>query len=114
VNSSLLQYSAYVCSNFPTYVLFDCGACGGVGCDCSIFDLLRIYGANILPKAKLEGFFTLVFEALKDKVMLLLICAAIVSIILGALPWTSEDPVCTLSYYYYFCFSCVYILSLGK
>jgi len=48
----------------------------------------------MLPKQKLEGFFSLVFEALQDKVMLLLICAAIVSIVLGALPWTSEDPVC--------------------
>ena len=51
------------------------------------------YGRNILPKRELESFWSMLFDAAKDKVMIMLVCAAIVSIILGVLPYTSEDPV---------------------
>jgi len=50
------------------------------------------YGKNVLPPAPRETFFDIVFGALQDKILLLLIGAAILSIILGSIPATSHDP----------------------
>lgn len=46
-------------------------------------DRLRIFGDNRLPERKGKGFFQLAWEAYKDKVLLLLTAAAIISLALG-------------------------------
>jgi hypothetical protein len=51
------------------------------------------YGKNIIPVKQPDSFFFLIHEALKDKVMILLIMASIVSIVLGVLPWTTDSQV---------------------
>ncbi|KAH3757346.1 P-type ATPase [Pelomyxa schiedti] len=43
----------------------------------------RVFGINVLPEAKHKNFFQLWFEAVKDLTLIILIIAAIVSLILG-------------------------------
>lgn len=50
------------------------------------------YARNVLPEPPRETFLELVWAALQDKVLLLLIGAAVISIILGSMPWTSPEP----------------------
>eukprot|EP01111_Echinosteliopsis_oligospora_P001389 TRINITY_DN1211_c0_g1_i1.p1 TRINITY_DN1211_c0_g1~~TRINITY_DN1211_c0_g1_i1.p1 ORF type:complete len:1070 (+),score=352.31 TRINITY_DN1211_c0_g1_i1:121-3330(+) len=50
------------------------------------------YGENRLPPEEKDTVLDLVLEALSDKVMLILIGAAIISIILGSIPQTSDHP----------------------
>jgi len=50
------------------------------------------YSKNILPPAPTESLLELIIGALQDKILLLLIGAAVVSIILGSIPYTSENP----------------------
>jgi Ca2+-transporting ATPase len=50
------------------------------------------YAKNVLPPPPRETLLQLIFGALQDKILLLLIGAAIVSIILGSLPYTSDHP----------------------
>lgn len=52
-----------------------------------------MYGENILPKRELESFWHMLLDASKDRVMIMLVIAAIVSIVLGVIPYTSHDPV---------------------
>eukprot|EP00026_Physarum_polycephalum_P001291 Phypoly_transcript_01292.p1 GENE.Phypoly_transcript_01292~~Phypoly_transcript_01292.p1 ORF type:complete len:1073 (+),score=214.03 Phypoly_transcript_01292:60-3221(+) len=50
------------------------------------------YGRNVLPPAPRDTFLEIVWGALQDQILLLLIAAAVISIILGSIPATSEDP----------------------
>lgn len=50
------------------------------------------YGKNILPPTPRDTFLEIVWGALQDQVLLLLIGAAVLSIVLGSIPATSEDP----------------------
>jgi len=50
------------------------------------------YGRNVLPPAPRDSFLEIVWGALQDQILLLLIAAAVVSIILGSIPATSENP----------------------
>lgn len=43
------------------------------------------YGLNVFPEAPLESYFTLLFEALSDGTLLILIAAASVSLVIGIL-----------------------------
>eukprot|EP00727_Mastigamoeba_balamuthi_P001904 m51a1_g11710 hypothetical protein (1022) ;mRNA; f:62535-66059 len=52
------------------------------------------FGDNRLPKRDHKGFFSFFFEAIQDKVLIILIIAAIVSLVLGAVvrdPYESEE-----------------------
>ncbi|GAM20513.1 hypothetical protein SAMD00019534_036880, partial [Acytostelium subglobosum LB1] len=53
---------------------------------------VHIYGKNILPPPPHTPLWRIVLDALSDHILILLIVAAVVSIILGAVPATSEDP----------------------
>lgn len=44
---------------------------------------IKFYGSNILPTRKTKSFFRLIFEAMQDKVLIVLSIAAIVSLALG-------------------------------
>lgn len=55
----------------------------------AVFMRRHTYGANILPPVDRQTFFDFVKEALEDKTMLILIGAAVVSLILGM---TTPDP----------------------
>ncbi|KAH8692727.1 calcium-translocating P-type ATPase(PMCA-type),putative [Talaromyces proteolyticus] len=46
-------------------------------------DRIRVFGRNVLPDRKTNGFFKLFWEAYKDKIIILLTIAAVVSISLG-------------------------------
>lgn len=50
------------------------------------------YAKNILPPPPQETLWDMIFGALQDKILLLLIGAAIISIVLGSIPETSEHP----------------------
>lgn len=50
------------------------------------------YAKNILPPPPQETLFDMIFGALQDKILLLLIGAAVISIVLGSIPATSEHP----------------------
>jgi Ca2+-transporting ATPase len=51
--------------------------------DSRYVDRTRIFGRNKLPDRKTNGFFTLVWQACQDKIIILLAIAAVVSLALG-------------------------------
>eukprot|EP01031_Cornospumella_fuschlensis_P048696 gene48696-59620_t len=50
-----------------------------------ITSLRERFGVNVFPETPLDSFFTLLIEALSDMVLLILIAAATVSLIIGAI-----------------------------
>eukprot|EP00026_Physarum_polycephalum_P001641 Phypoly_transcript_01643.p1 GENE.Phypoly_transcript_01643~~Phypoly_transcript_01643.p1 ORF type:complete len:1033 (+),score=152.15 Phypoly_transcript_01643:95-3193(+) len=50
------------------------------------------YGRNVLPPRPVKSLWQILTVILADMVLRILIVAAVISIILGVLPWTSEDP----------------------
>ncbi len=44
---------------------------------------MYIVGVNVMPKIEPTGFFTLFFDALGDKTLMILMCSAFISILLG-------------------------------
>ena len=45
---------------------------------------MHFFGANAIPKGKSKGFFELMFDALGDTILIILMIAAVFSIIIGA------------------------------
>lgn len=58
----------------------------------SMDDRIRVYGANILPEKKSKSLLLLMWLALQDKILILLIIAAIVSLALGLYTDFSPPP----------------------
>lgn len=56
-------------------------------------DRIEIYGTNVLPTRVAKGFFQLCLEAMKDKVLILLTVAAIVSLALGLYETFGQDTM---------------------
>ncbi|EFA75309.1 P-type ATPase [Heterostelium album PN500] len=50
------------------------------------------YGKNVLPPPPHQPLYSIILDALSDHILILLIVAAVVSIVLGAIPYTSDDP----------------------
>eukprot|EP01113_Clastostelium_recurvatum_P039548 TRINITY_DN604_c0_g1_i1.p1 TRINITY_DN604_c0_g1~~TRINITY_DN604_c0_g1_i1.p1 ORF type:complete len:1064 (-),score=338.27 TRINITY_DN604_c0_g1_i1:106-3297(-) len=50
------------------------------------------YGKNVLPPPPRKTLLSIVWDALGDQVLRILIVASVIAIILGALPQTAEDP----------------------
>ncbi|GAM26529.1 hypothetical protein SAMD00019534_097040 [Acytostelium subglobosum LB1] len=50
------------------------------------------FGKNILPPPPHTPLYSIILDALKDHILILLIVAAVVSIVLGAIPYTTDDP----------------------
>ncbi|KYR00515.1 P-type ATPase [Tieghemostelium lacteum] len=53
---------------------------------------IQKYSTNVLPPPPHQSVWSMVLEALSDHILILLIVAAVVSIVLGAIPYTSHDP----------------------
>ncbi|EGG23082.1 hypothetical protein DFA_05212 [Cavenderia fasciculata] len=53
---------------------------------------IKRYGRNILPDPPQDSLWSMIIDALKDETLIILVIAATISIILGALKWTSHDP----------------------
>ncbi|GAM26334.1 hypothetical protein SAMD00019534_095090 [Acytostelium subglobosum LB1] len=50
------------------------------------------FGKNVLPDPPMDSLFTIMKDTLKDETLIILIIAAVVSIILGSIKYTSENP----------------------
>ncbi|EFA79442.1 hypothetical protein PPL_07860 [Heterostelium album PN500] len=50
------------------------------------------FSNNVLPDPPIDPLWKMIVEALKDETLIILIIAAVVSIILGSIDYTSEDP----------------------
>eukprot|EP01132_Coremiostelium_polycephalum_P001126 gene1126-1431_t len=50
------------------------------------------YGKNVLPPPPHQPLWSMVLDALSDHILILLICAAVVSIVLGSISYTSSHP----------------------
>ena len=50
------------------------------------------FGSNVLPGAKRESWWKLFFATFRDEVIIILIVAAVISIIIGSIPDVAEDP----------------------
>lgn len=61
--------------------------------DASLSDRKEKYGSNHLPSKQAKSFFRLCFEAMKDKVLILLTVAAVVSLALGLYETFGEGPI---------------------
>ncbi|EEB06354.2 vacuolar calcium transporting P-type ATPase P2 type [Schizosaccharomyces japonicus yFS275] len=55
-------------------------------------DRVRVYGANQLPETQTKGLLRLMLEALKDKVLILLSIAAVISLALGLYQTFGQPP----------------------
>jgi len=52
----------------------------------------QYFGKNVLPKAQSKHFLKMVLEALSDKTLIILICASIISIIIGIIESQTNKP----------------------